>query len=244
MAAFDFSPFAVGGATRPDSFSGLDPDFQAALAQMFQAAPPEVQPHLRITSGFRSPQRQAELWQGALAKYGSPDAARKWVAPPGNSKHNHGQAVDLKYLDPIATKWAHENAAKFGLAFPLANENWHIEPIGARGGHQHQGPAGAAPAGNPVDPASQGGPAAVASEGQGGLAQLFANLAPEPVRQPKMLGGVSQMVDQASFGTGDPVGASMAAMEGVQNAQGLTQSMLPDIEALMALSRRKPVGLA
>ncbi|MFA5897853.1 MAG: D-alanyl-D-alanine carboxypeptidase family protein [Hyphomicrobium sp.] len=129
----DLSQFAVGGAQRPDSFSGLQPEFRTALSSMFADAPPDIQAKLRIGSGFRSPQRQAELWDQALKKYGSPEAARKWVAPPGRSQHNHGNASDLKYLDPSAQKWAHENAARYGLAFPLANENWHIEMANARG---------------------------------------------------------------------------------------------------------------
>jgi hypothetical protein len=56
------------------------------------------------------------------------------VAPPGNSQHNHGNAADLGYLSPDALEWAHTNAGKYGLAFPLKNENWHIELAGARGG--------------------------------------------------------------------------------------------------------------
>lgn len=138
MAGWDWTPYTVGGAARPDSFSGLDPNFNSALQQMFQAAPENIRAGLRITSGYRSPDRQAQLFADAVRKYGSPAAARKWVAPPGNSKHNHGQASDLKYLNDEARQWAHANAQQFGLNFPLANEDWHIEPIGARGkGHNH-----------------------------------------------------------------------------------------------------------
>jgi hypothetical protein len=125
--------FAVGGAQRPDSFSGLNPNFSAALSQFFAAAPPEVQAQMRIASGYRSPQIQAGLWEQALRKYGSPEKARKWVAPPGRSQHNHGHAVDLKYLAPAAMQWAHANAGKYGLSFPLKHETWHIEYAGARG---------------------------------------------------------------------------------------------------------------
>lgn len=145
MASDFLRQYAVGGATRPDSFSGLSSEFAGSLAGLFQAAPPEIQSVLRISSGYRSPQRQAELWQGALAKYGSEDAARKWVAPPGRSNHNHGQAVDLKYLDPSALDWVRQNASKYGLHFPLSNENWHIEPIGARGGQGGMQPGTAVP---------------------------------------------------------------------------------------------------
>lgn len=132
--AWDWQQYAVSGAQRPDSFSGMQGEFSSALEQMFVNAPPEIQAEMRVSSGYRSPARQAQLWQEALAKYGSPEAARKWVAPPGNSQHNHGNAADLKYLSPAAQEWAHQNAARYGLAFPLSNEPWHIEAAGARGG--------------------------------------------------------------------------------------------------------------
>lgn len=133
MSADFLKRYAVGGAMRPDTFSGMNPRFTSALGQMFAAAPPEIQAQMRVSSGYRSPEIQARLWQGALAKYGSPELARKWVAPPGKSQHNHGHAADMKWLAPAAMQWAHANAAKFGLAFPLKNENWHVELADARG---------------------------------------------------------------------------------------------------------------
>jgi hypothetical protein len=54
------------------------------------------------------------------------------VAPPGHSNHNHGLAADLGFGSDAARKWVHDNAAKYGLGFPLSNEDWHIEPISAR----------------------------------------------------------------------------------------------------------------
>lgn len=132
--AWDWNPYLVGGGTRPDAISGMADPFQGSLEALFASAPPEIQNQLRLTSGYRSNERQAQLWEEALAKYGSPEAARKWVAPPGSSQHNHGTAADLKYLSPEAQAWAHENAAKYGLYFPLSNEPWHIEPVGSRGG--------------------------------------------------------------------------------------------------------------
>lgn len=142
--AFDWKQYAVGGAQRPDSFTGLNPQFSSALEQLFASAPDNIRNSLRVGSGYRSPERQEQLWADALKKYGSPEAARKWVAPPGRSQHNHGHAADLKYLSDDARKWAHENAANFGLSFPLSNEDWHIELAGARGGKTHA-PHNAAP---------------------------------------------------------------------------------------------------
>lgn len=126
--------FAVAGATREDSFSGMNPAFSSGLQAMLKAAPPKVAAELRIMSGYRSVKRQTELWNAALKKYGSVAAARKWVAPPGKSGHNHGHAADLRYASKEAREWAHANAGKFGLAFPLGNEPWHIELASARSG--------------------------------------------------------------------------------------------------------------
>lgn len=133
------------GRTDKDSshIAGLTDVFSVKLSRFFQAAPPEIRDRLGIYSGARSNERQAELWQEALKKYGSVEEARRWVAPPGKSEHNSGNAADLafdgqslKNAPPEVVKWVHENAEKYGLKFPLGNENWHIEDSGTRGGTQ------------------------------------------------------------------------------------------------------------
>lgn len=174
----NLADFAIDGAARPDALTGFNPDFAKALEAMLAAAPPEIQAQLKIASGYRSPEVQAGLYDKAVAKYGSPEAARKWVAPPGRSQHNHGNAADLRYLDPAATDWAHKNAGSFGLAFPLSNENWHIEMAGARG-QQPQGgsvvPLFAQP-GTPPPTMPAGAPAAMPAGADAGvLASLFAD---------------------------------------------------------------------
>lgn len=88
----------------------------------------------RITfvSGYRSTERQAQLYRAAVAKYGSEKAARKWVAPPGKSNHNHGNAVDLggdlKLLARLAPQ--------FGLHLPMSWEPWHVELLGGADNHE------------------------------------------------------------------------------------------------------------
>lgn len=111
--------------------AGLNDSFRSSLGQMIADAK-AAGFDIDINSGFRSVARQRELWDAALMKYGSPEAARKWVAPPVRSMHNFGMAADLGYDSPGAVDWAHRNAGRYGLNFPLSNENWHIEPVGAR----------------------------------------------------------------------------------------------------------------
>lgn len=83
---------------------------------------------VKIVSGKRSTQRQAQLYAAALKKYGSPAAARKWVAPPGRSKHEHGLAFDLGGDIALAARLA----PQFGLHRPMKHEPWHFELAGSR----------------------------------------------------------------------------------------------------------------
>jgi len=124
------TPYLRGGGLRPDAVSGLQPGMQNALAAMLADAPVG----LTINSAYRSPELQATLYEQALERYGSEAEARRWVAPPGRSQHNHGNAVDLGFESDEARQWAHANAERYGLSFPLSNEDWHIELAGARGG--------------------------------------------------------------------------------------------------------------
>ena len=124
-----------------DHVDGLDEGFATNLLALFEDAPHAIRDGLQIGSGYRSDARQRELFDAAVKKYGSPEVARKWVAPPGKSQHNHGNAVDIWYngtrLDKAPAEvrqWVHDNAAAYGLRFPMEWESWHIEPNGARGG--------------------------------------------------------------------------------------------------------------
>jgi D-alanyl-D-alanine dipeptidase len=131
--------------------AGLQTDFASRLGQFLSAAEQAGTP-IKIMSGYRSPERQAQLYQAAIAKYGSEAAARKWVAPPGRSNHNKGSAVDLSFTSDAARAWAHQNAAKFGLNFRMSHEPWHIEPQGAgedSGTQYAGGPSGAIPGAAP-----------------------------------------------------------------------------------------------
>lgn len=105
---------------------GMNPSFASQLTALINASGGRV----TIVSGYRSPEKQAGMYAAAVKKYGSEAAARRWVAPPGKSNHGKGIAADLG--GDIA--WAHAHAAEFGLYFPMAWEDWHIEPLGSRDG--------------------------------------------------------------------------------------------------------------
>src|SRR5688572_29218213 len=125
----------------------LHRDAYAAYQRLKAAAEADGIPAnlLTMTSGYRSVASQRALWEAALQKYGSPQAARRWVAPPGGSPHHTGRAIDFnlggrnnsenvaQLRQTAAYRWLVCNASRFGF-FPYAAEPWHWEynpPAGA-----------------------------------------------------------------------------------------------------------------
>lgn len=106
----------------------MDAEFEARLNAMIEASDGAIW----INSGDRDSETQERLWNEAVAKYGEEDA-RNWVAPPGHSYHEKGQAADLGG----DLKLAAQLAPQFGLWFPMPGDDWepwHVEPIGSRDG--------------------------------------------------------------------------------------------------------------
>ncbi len=78
-----------------------------------------------ITSGKRSDAEQRQLWRNAIATYGSPAAARRWVLPAEESPHVRGEAVDVGPWEGAA--WLERNGYRWGLCRTFVNEWWHFE---------------------------------------------------------------------------------------------------------------------
>jgi hypothetical protein len=102
----------------------LDPALLGALRQAAtDAADDGVE--LYVDSGWRSPEYQEQLLRQAVAKYGSVEAAARWVATPDTSPHVSGDAVDIGHA--AATAWLSEHGAEYGLCQIYGNEPWHYE---------------------------------------------------------------------------------------------------------------------
>ncbi len=114
----------------PDKLAGLDDKLEVAVRQMVADAAAAGH-EIVVTSALRSTERQRQLWQEALAKYGSPAAARKHVAPPGSSRHEKGEAVDIAFPDRASREWVAANMGAYGLGAPVASE----QPLGTRHAH-------------------------------------------------------------------------------------------------------------
>ena len=115
----------------------LQPEFQSLMDKLL--ALPQMQ-GAYVYSGYRNNAHQAKLFENALKKYGSVDAARHNVAPEGHSNHNHGIAADLGFANNSQRYWlkkAQESGelAKLGLQLRMSHEGWHVEPYQAKGDH-------------------------------------------------------------------------------------------------------------
>jgi hypothetical protein len=165
---------------------GLTPVMQDRVAALFSSAPEHIQKGLGVLSGARTPEHQARIISNNLGKYGLGQHARawqldveqmgavaagekwrplfkqkgmtKWIAPPGGSNHQKGNATDIGWnggklssAPPEVVQWLHANANKYGLKFPMSHEPWHIETSETRGGGGKTGRHDKSTPGQPVN---------------------------------------------------------------------------------------------
>jgi len=113
----------IGGLTDIGHGFQLASPAAEAFRRMATAAQQQGVDLYGISNTYRSVQQQQGLWNQALQKYGSPAAARKWVAPPGNSMHNKGLAIDFSSRQ--AADWMSRNSGQYGWQ-NYSPEWWHF----------------------------------------------------------------------------------------------------------------------
>lgn len=126
QARAEFDPEMLRPAWLGFDARDLHPTLKAAVETLVA----ETGGAVTVVSGYRSSKEQERLWEEALERYGDPDIADDWVAPPGHSMHERGLAVDLggdisAALDAI-------NALGLPLHRPMPWEPWHFELLGSR----------------------------------------------------------------------------------------------------------------
>ena len=126
-----------------DYAPGVDAAAQAAFDEM-QAAAADEGLNIYISSGFRSYDYQAGLYQRYVDKDGKAEADR-YSARPGHSEHQTGLAFDLNsidnsFADTAEGKWVTKNCYKYGfiIRYPADKEDvtgymwepWHVRYLG------------------------------------------------------------------------------------------------------------------
>ncbi len=123
--ADDHAPTGTGDVVH------LQPALKRALQRATTAAAADGVT-ITVTSGWRSKAHQEELFEQAIRRYGSAEAASHWVLPPSKSEHVRGAAIDVG--PRAAAKWLEHNGVRYGLCRRYANEWWHFELLAAAKG--------------------------------------------------------------------------------------------------------------
>ena len=128
----------------PDGFAtGNDSTALAALREL-QSGANQAGYSIPLLSGFRSHQKQIELYNRYVARDGK-DAADTYSARPGHSEHETGLtfdigAVDDNYGETAPGKWLASHAHEYGfiIRYPKGKEHitkyqyepWHVRYVG------------------------------------------------------------------------------------------------------------------
>lgn len=126
-----------GGLSESVTSSGVVEELHPQLEERFNTArlfAAEDGISLVITSGFRTLERQAQLYQREVQIRGSESEAAKRVLPAESSHHPMGLAIDVNYpMDRPGALWLERHGWRFGLCRAYANEWWHFEAVSAPG---------------------------------------------------------------------------------------------------------------
>jgi LAS superfamily LD-carboxypeptidase LdcB len=76
---------------------------------------------LELTSGFRTNERQAELYDEYVHDAGA------LAAKPGYSNHQSGRALDINCWNWSVYEWLTAHAARYGFKRTVPGEPWHWE---------------------------------------------------------------------------------------------------------------------
>lgn len=113
--------------------NGVNPVFASRLQTAITAAEAATGAKATITDVSRTPERQAQyyadytqravVWNGVTYQ---PQRQGGLAAPPGQSRHQSGQAADIA-RGPVLT-WLHEHASEYGLGF-LEGQAFRADPV-------------------------------------------------------------------------------------------------------------------
>jgi zinc D-Ala-D-Ala carboxypeptidase len=109
-----------------ESINGPSPTLKSRLKKAIAGAKADGIT-IQITSGRRSAAKQQRLLNEAIKKYGSYQAATRWVLPPKYSAHVQGKAVDIG--PAAAMQWLNRNGYRYGICRRYDNEPWHFEAM-------------------------------------------------------------------------------------------------------------------
>jgi len=127
------------GAATADMYSGMSPILAKQVQSLVNASHGKV----RLMSGYRTPEQQAQALSTAGTRYGAQNA-NQWFVDPQDSNHVKGAAADLGGDLQVMSQLA----PQFGLVAPMPWEPYHFE-MASTPSHSSPGAYTVAPAGEP-----------------------------------------------------------------------------------------------
>jgi D-alanyl-D-alanine carboxypeptidase len=115
-----FPATVTRSAGRPNTKSDLEhvnPELLARMRAAYQAAPSRAREGFAVISGYRTREQQAAAYRRYLTGRGG------LAAPPGHSRHERGEALDIR--DP--TGWFHAHGREYGLHWPVRGDYPHTQ---------------------------------------------------------------------------------------------------------------------
>ena len=164
MVSEAYEPVELDMSDVPGQVRMMRPEAAAALREMFAACKDEAGVQLLSVSGYRSYERQRNIYNRKLRSVNKNEAkAQEYVAPPGSSEHQTGMAMDIgqkhketlerSFEDTEGGKWCRENSWRFGFILRYDEpweditgykyEPWHFRYVGrefAKEIHESQEP--------------------------------------------------------------------------------------------------------
>jgi D-alanyl-D-alanine carboxypeptidase len=117
--------WALAARFPAECLDGLAPGARAAFEAARTRALWEHGVLLGLTSGYRDPAAQGEIFRAEVRRCGSVTEARRWALPPEESRHVAGTAVDVRPTE--GAKWLERHGALHSLYRVYDNEWWHFE---------------------------------------------------------------------------------------------------------------------
>jgi ribosomal protein L7/L12 len=198
------------------AIQGINPEMQARMMAAYNAMPDDVKKDFVYNEGSRPRAYQQYLYDTR--------AGRGLVAPPGSSRHETGEAVDVDRSP--ALDWLKANGAQFGLA-GIPGDYPHVQM--ARGGRQFLDPNN--PATLPIPGQSAVPPMLPGS--RDAMASAIVNPSPpgSMVNTPAPLSGGTATPDMLAPGgltqPGGPIRTAALTPPGVASDAGPASAALP-----------------
>lgn len=129
VAYWPLDPSLLGQHSNPKDFGELEAPLRDSIWTMRLDCHAATGGWIECNSGYRTAWMQWLLRHERVPghEFDSRYPGSPRTALPGSSNHQRRKACDLLYPSTAAQRWCRSNAWRYGLAYTVSTENWHVE---------------------------------------------------------------------------------------------------------------------